>query len=140
MKNITDFLNDIKAGELYEKYKEIQAECESLPSNERVDFVIAFAKENGYEITVEDLALADADKQTLDDNELDRASGGLASKVEGREYCTFDYICGAAWNTCLCSDECEAPSVCSGNLYCSQNDYYCSSGHSDICDDNFNLP
>lgn len=31
MKNITEFLNDIKTGELYEKYKEIQEESEILP-------------------------------------------------------------------------------------------------------------
>lgn len=116
MKTIDELLKDIKSGDLRDEFIRVSQENEGLPVQERFEFIIGFARDHGYDISVEDLTLVEADRQTLDDKELDRmAAGGM--DLESREHCHFDYICGVAWNSCYVTDECAHSTICEGNLH-----------------------
>lgn len=113
MKTFNEFKNDIKEKQFNKKMNAFIETKKLQTEEEKLDYIVEFARENGYDVSVEDFALDEADMHKLDDEELAKVSGG------GRELCGADYICiTGVWNNCSCSEECSCGTSCSGNLYC----------------------
>ena len=100
-----DFLKSLR--EDTELAKELENYIgQKAPADEtaKLEALTAFAREKGWEIEEEDLALAQAEVRELSDDALAGISGGTDQRYE---ICWFDYLCSWTWNTCRASNECE---------------------------------
>lgn len=86
----------------------------------RVELLVKFAAENGYNVSVEDFTRAEAGNHEISEEELELVSGGGGN---GTEWCWGDYGCRVAWNTCIVDDECF-----SGTYECKTSNH-CESTH-----------
>ncbi|MDO4503315.1 MAG: Nif11-like leader peptide family natural product precursor [Coriobacteriia bacterium] len=113
MKDAQQFLADIRQD------KDLAAELEALatrmkeqPTSEEdhqaadLEALVAFAREHGYQLEAEDLALQTATNREVDDAQLDTVSGG------GRGSCMFKFGCILSLMNCFISDECSALPYC----------------------------
>ena len=104
-----DFWKDLKTtkdmkDELIKTLKAAEIHSE----DDKIDVILAFAKEKGYEVFKEDAELAKAkiNCTELSEEELLNISGGASAK-EMQQWCAADYLCSTAWNSCAVSNECE---------------------------------
>ncbi|MDO4503424.1 MAG: Nif11 family protein [Coriobacteriia bacterium] len=113
MKDVKQFIQDLQedkdlatafealAPELEEKF----AQAEDAAAA-KVEAVVAFAKERGYEVDPEELAVAMATNREVDDDALAAVAGG------GRGWCMADYGCYWVWNSCQFDNECKSGFNC----------------------------
>lgn len=127
MSKIEEFLKEIQTGDLKEEYIKTCSGKDGIPVEERVELIVSFARDHGYDISPEDLALAEADMQPLDKEELSKVNGGISCRAKrdggGRQSCILGYACSITWVDCSFSDECEAGLLCEGNLFCQYADF-----------------
>ena len=79
--------DELKRKTFEDAYKKILAE-KSVGSNNEA--VVKAAKEIGFDISIEELERSYAEKQEMNDDELDKVAGG---RVDG-PYCAITYECG----------------------------------------------
>ncbi|MDO4503312.1 MAG: Nif11-like leader peptide family natural product precursor [Coriobacteriia bacterium] len=113
MKNTKQFLEDLQqdkdlaaalealAPELEEKYAQVEDAAAA-----QLEAIVSFAKEHGYEVDPEELAMDAAANREVDDANLADIAGG------GRGWCALNYTCLVTFNSCVVSNECRSTSEC----------------------------
>ncbi|MDO4502190.1 MAG: Nif11-like leader peptide family natural product precursor [Coriobacteriia bacterium] len=110
MKDVKQFIEDLQKDPELAKALEVQsAQAEEKvkqaedPEAARLEFLAEFAKEYGYDLDPEELALATAKNREVDDAFLaDVAGGGNSSE----QFCFWIYACEMVLNTCEYSNNC----------------------------------
>ena len=103
-----DFWKELTANkEMKNELLQILKTAEIHSEDEKIDAILAFAKEKGYEVFEEDAELAKAKVNNIElsDEDLRKISGG-ATREEMLQWCAADYLCTSVWNTCAASNEC----------------------------------
>ena len=97
-KNVLAFEAALKENEeLREKF--VAAQQRIAEENEDVgdgEILVRSAAEVGFTLTMEELERAMAQSQELDDDELERVSGGVG--IFDRDWCWVEYLCNAFYN------------------------------------------
>lgn len=91
MKSFEEF---IKAGEDKAKHDELAAFIEAKkPANdeEYYQFIVQYAREKGYDVTIEQFAKKKALDRELDESELDKITGGGCFYIDRGDNCSSTY-------------------------------------------------